>query len=837
MTAFVTIAIPFAADRLDLLQAALDRLSNPASDAMRAPLDADGSIHFMTLNAFVEEGGGHLLLEATGDHSEAETVARIAKALTDPLIEALAAAGVFVDATGLSSLLDRRRLKFGLGWFATPGLMFCGTPGLDVGRIRDEARLAEWVEAIIHAGTASTALATLDGVRAALRLEGSDWALRARPAAALDAAPTTSAAGLVLAALWGLAANFFWPFFAVAAAIGLWRAYVRAPESGCVSAVLWGLALACGLSILFALAFCLLAYFKLRRSEAMEIPADSAPPGGLIADIMARENHTAQNHLFAVSTMKVGWFRRVTLRLALFGVGVAAQKVFQPGFLAALGTIHAARFFMLPGTNKLLFLSNYGGSWQSYLDDFISQAHLGLTAVWSNAADFPRANNLAFGGATDGDRFKRWARRQQLPTLFWYGAYPELTTARVRTNAAIRIGLASTPTEREAHDWLALFGSAPAQSAQIATASVQTLALGGMPRVPHACYLFGQLPDGCAAARAWLADLKSGLTFGGARMPDLAVNVAVTNLGLMRLGLSPAELATFPASFQDGMTAPWRSRALGDVERNSPESWRWGGARNPVDFALLVYAQDARGLADALDAQIRRLLSFGGVVVRQVDTPVLPPPEQSSPEPFGFEDGLSQPRIRGLRPTTSADVDHVAEPGELLLGYPDNSGFLPPSPTVAAIDDPDNLLPLTGGHPNAPHDFGRDGTFLVMRQLQQNVRGFWAVVERNADAVRAGARSRRRTRRLGRGQDGRALAQWRSAGHAPQSAPIRRGNRRKRLPLWTPRSRGPTLPVRRTHPPRQPTRWIRRGPGHAARGRQPPSHFARRTALPAGPPR
>jgi len=114
MTSFVTIAIPFAADRLGPLQAALDRLGNPASVAMRAPLDADGSIHFMTLNAFVDEGGGHLLLEATGDHSEAETVARIARALREPLIETLAASGTDVGEADLSSFLNQRRLNSAL---------------------------------------------------------------------------------------------------------------------------------------------------------------------------------------------------------------------------------------------------------------------------------------------------------------------------------------------------------------------------------------------------------------------------------------------------------------------------------------------------------------------------------------------------------------------------------------------------------------------------------------------------------------------------------------------------------------------------------------------------
>ena len=41
---------------------------------------------------------------------------------------------------------------------------------------------------------------------------------------------------------------------------------------------------------------------------------------------------------------------------------------------------------MVPRTSDLLFLSNYGGSWESYLEDFITKAHTGLTGVWSNTA-------------------------------------------------------------------------------------------------------------------------------------------------------------------------------------------------------------------------------------------------------------------------------------------------------------------------------------------------------------------------------------------------------------------------------------------------------------------
>ena len=109
--------------------------------------------------------------------------------------------------------------------------------------------------------------------------------------------------------------------------------------------------------------------------------------------------------------------------------------MFRPGYLDTINTIHFARWVLLPGANRLMFFSNYGGSWESYLEDFIAKAASGLTGVWSNTEGYPRTRWLFLDGARDGDRFKRWARRQQVPTLFWYSAYPDLNTARIRINS------------------------------------------------------------------------------------------------------------------------------------------------------------------------------------------------------------------------------------------------------------------------------------------------------------------------------------------------------------------------------------------------------------------
>jgi len=119
-----------------------------------------------------------------------------------------------------------------------------------------------------------------------------------------------------------------------------------------------------------------------------------------------------------------------------------------------IGTIHYARWFHLPGTDKLIFLSNFDGSWESYLGDFIDKAAVGLTAVWSNTVDFPRTRFLAFGGAADGPRFREWARAHQCRTDVWYSAYPDLSMPAIDNNSAIRDGLNARLDPEETQSWL-----------------------------------------------------------------------------------------------------------------------------------------------------------------------------------------------------------------------------------------------------------------------------------------------------------------------------------------------------------------------------------------------
>jgi hypothetical protein len=103
---------------------------------------------------------------------------------------------------------------------------------------------------------------------------------------------------------------------------------------------------------------------------------------------------------------------------------------------------------------RLLFFSNYDGSWESYLGDFIDKASLGLSAVWSNTEGFPRTRWLIKEGSRDEERFKRWTRDHQLPTPIWYSAYPDRSVQNVLDDARFREDALRPLDETGAREWL-----------------------------------------------------------------------------------------------------------------------------------------------------------------------------------------------------------------------------------------------------------------------------------------------------------------------------------------------------------------------------------------------
>jgi hypothetical protein len=199
-------------------------------------------------------------------------------------------------------------------------------------------------------------------------------------------------------------------------------------------------------------------YALLRHKENTDVAESyDVVPAEQTRLLAEREDFQVQNQLTHVVTLKPGPFRLLTAKLVLYGITTLARFYFNQGNLGGLSTIHYARWVLIDGGQRLLFFSNYDGSWERYLGDFIDQAHVGLTAVWSNTQGFPRTRNLVQEGATDEERFKAWTRAHQIPTQLWYSAYKQLTVPNIGQNSRICAGLVNPPATREAIErWLEL---------------------------------------------------------------------------------------------------------------------------------------------------------------------------------------------------------------------------------------------------------------------------------------------------------------------------------------------------------------------------------------------
>ncbi|HSV65722.1 MAG TPA: Dyp-type peroxidase [Mycobacteriales bacterium] len=255
---------------------------------------------------------------------------------------------------------------------------------------------------------------------------------------------------------------------------------------------------------------------------------------------------------------------------------------------------------------------------------------------------------------------------------------------------------------------------------------IQGILARGYGHLRAAHFTLFAAPD-AAAARALLTWLLPRVTTAATARGDAAWNVAYTPTGLRRLGLPPATVDAFSAELTAGMADPDRSRALGDLDGSAPRHWAWGGPESPpFDGVILLYAADAARLA-SLRAELRRLLADLGVhTVADLDTA-----ELAGTEPFGFRDGISQPLIDGL-PAAVPGNRRAVPAGEFVLGYRNAYGLLTDRPLLSPSADPDRLLPADPDGTGAP-DLGRNGSYLVMRQLAQDVDAFWRYAE---DATR-----------------------------------------------------------------------------------------------------
>lgn len=799
------------------LQQKIGKLGNPAQGEVWKAFAATGVVHFASLSA-VDAGDGDkpslwLLFELNVDGPVDDAVDAIVRHAGEELQEVFAHAEMGNEPIG--SFLRRNVIPLHSWPWGATGLNFNGTPEFSVADIAVQNDLATFARKALnsylteHIGLGNRPMAALNYIRDVIN-QGADIRAMASNASIPNSIRNPladllqegkafreyilvpsgktlkistwippgilevgwqflkSTAGMCAAVT--IVAVFGANLFSMMMAIGpKWS-----PDLiGNVVLSLVGAILAT--IFLFASVFALFL-LVLYLHEKADIPDDRAPGLAEIRNIGRYENHPgyAQNHIIAVTPLKPGAFRKFTLALALWGIGAMVKYLFRPGFVLNMGTIHYARWFRLPGTEKFIFFSNYDGSWESYLEDFITKAHQGQSAAWSNGVGFPKTRFLVFEGAQDGDRFKRWVRRQQNVASFWFSRFPELTTDIIRRNALIREGLAHAKTDTAARAWLGLFGSVERPDYEVEHDEIQTLVFRGLRDMHYAGYILLRLPEKAQERQNWLGrivgaqlnlpsslhDKSLRISFGDRALDPEAIRtanfVAFSAAGLSKFGIPASDadtgLSTFPAPFNIGMAG--RSRILGDTGASVPEEWYWTDASGdvkpqpPCDAAIIIYARTAQE-RDKLYEEHKRLLQQNkGSVLHFV--PTAPIKDKTIDyEHFGFRDGISQPVIRGTqRFAKGVQPRDIMEPGEFILGYKNNQGYFPPTVTVPTASDTGcNLATSDANSPqqfpafdagetdSGVRDFGRNGTFLVIRQLQQHVNEFKQCTAQAAETI------------------------------------------------------------------------------------------------------
>lgn len=219
--------------------------------------------------------------------------------------------------------------------------------------------------------------------------------------------------------------------------------------------------------------------------------------------------------------------------------------------------------------------------------------------------------------------------------------------------------------------------------------------------------------------RPWLKSLADSgqISHGAEKATDTTenrLNVAISHTGMQKL-LNQDDLGSFELSYREGIDSEHRSTLLGDQGINTPEQWLWGNKANRVDLLLLLFSRDATVHA-AGRLQYEAAFNEAGLsVVRRLDAGEKRQNDNGFVvEHFGFADGVSDPLVDGF--PTASGADAIAA-GEFLLGYPNQyDGKLTQIPEAGPLGK----------------KFGENGTYLVLRQLKQDVAAFWQFIDAEA---------------------------------------------------------------------------------------------------------
>jgi deferrochelatase/peroxidase EfeB len=222
--------------------------------------------------------------------------------------------------------------------------------------------------------------------------------------------------------------------------------------------------------------------------------------------------------------------------------------------------------------------------------------------------------------------------------------------------------------------------------------------------------------DSPAGGRAWLSELLDKTQSAADAVATLDssdrwVTLAFTWNGLRALGVPEESLMTFPDEFREGM--PSRASILGDTGTNAPGRWVGGLAGDDLHAIAILFSRTDEQYRRSVEEHDKLLARTDGVRSLSYLDLNATPPFNYAHDHFGFRDRLSQPVMKGSGEEPTPGSGAALEPGEFILGYPDENG------PVANLPGPE--VP------------SRNGSYLAYRRLQEHVALFRDYLREHAD--------------------------------------------------------------------------------------------------------
>ncbi len=190
---------------------------------------------------------------------------------------------------------------------------------------------------------------------------------------------------------------------------------------------------------LLAIYVVIIHFFYEKKAKPFGKNVNQIPPAHM-APLKAQEDKIYQNQLSQIFETK-GGLRKVGLRFFLWFASFTSANWFVGGQLLGTPTIHFARWVFIDNGSRFVFFSNFDGSFDEYLGDFVDNSGWGLNAIYGASIGYPRTFYVFGKGAYEIAEFMGWGRLTQVPTPIWYSAYPWTGLQQIVSNSHLRASL------------------------------------------------------------------------------------------------------------------------------------------------------------------------------------------------------------------------------------------------------------------------------------------------------------------------------------------------------------------------------------------------------------